>query len=880
MTEKLTAGERLVARTPDDRARDNSSQPRASRPRAPRPPRPPRSRVVRLFGWIFGALAGIAVLGAGVGGVVGYIAYQRFSAGLPDVDTLRSYQPPVMSRVYAGDSSLLSELATERRIFVPYQAIPDVLRHAFISAEDQNFFTHPGIDPVAIARAGVTDLMTLHHRRPKGASTITQQVARNMLLGSDALTLARKAREAILALRIDKALSKQRVLELYLNEIYLGLGAYGVAAAGQVYFDKPLDQLSIAECAFLAALPKAPNNYNPTRYPEAAKARRDWVLDRMAEDHVITADQAAAAKAQPITLSRFRRPETLPGASYFAEEVRRQLIDRFGADQTTQGGLVVHTSLDPTLQAAAEHALRDGLMRYDRRRGGWRGPVTHLDVSPANWAAALGQVAHPPGMLAEWRLAVVLSESASEAQMGVLDPAAATPARVLPLSLAELSWARAVHLPPGALAPPPGTAMGPAPRRMADVVQPGDVVMVELLPAEPAQGKKPGRGEHLTLRQIPLVEGALVAIEPRTGRVLALSGGWSFEISQFNRATQGNRMPGSSFKPFVYLTALESGFSPSQRFLDAPFVLDQGAAGQWRPNNYEMDFLGPVPLRVALEKSLNLVTVRVANTVGMDAVAKTAIGFHEVDDMPRVLPASLGAVETTPLKEAAAYAGLANYGRAVTPTLIDAVQDRDGHVIWRAPGAGTCDAACADPTRPAPMPEDPRLQVADPASTFQLVTMMQGVTTRGTGVSAVQGLGGRPIAGKTGTSQDWQDAWFAGFTPDLVTVVWTGYDSPASLGTNETGAAVSAPIWNEFMKVALQNRPKLSFPVPPGVTMSSWDSGFGTITDAFKTGQSPGASQPLGTAATGEAVPAPDASAAPAPAPGGSGVDSGLGGLY
>lgn len=877
MTDKLTAGERLVPRTPD--AHPNSGSP-PPRPPASRPPRR-RSGPLRLFGWIFGALAGLAVLGGGVGAVVGYVAYQRFSTGLPDVDGLRNYQPPVMSRVYAADSSLLSELATERRIFVPYPAIPDVLRHAFISAEDQNFFSHPGVDPVAIARAAATDFLTRGHRRPVGASTITQQVARNMLLGSNELSLARKAREAILALRIDKALPKERVLELYLNEIYLGMGAYGVAAAGQVYFNKSLDQLSIADCAFLAALPKAPNNYNPIRFPDAAKARRDWVLDRMAEDHAITAAQAEAAKAEPIGIAQFRRPETLPGASYFAEEVRRRLIERFGADQTTQGGLVVHTSLDPTLQAAAERALRDGLMRYDHRRGGWRGPLVHIAVTPANWAAALGQVARPPGMLTEWRLAVVLSETASEAQMGVLDPGAPTPARVLALSLSDLAWARPVHIPAGAVAPPPGTTLGPVPRRMADVVQPGDVVMVEITPAQPAQGKTPARGEHLTLRQIPLVEGALVAIEPQTGRVLALTGGWSFEISQFNRATQGNRQPGSSFKPFVYLTALESGFSPSQRFLDAPFVLDQGAAGQWRPNNYEMDFLGPVPLRIALERSLNLVTVRVANTVGMDAVAKTAIGFHEVDDMPRVLPAALGAVDTTPLREAGAYAGLANYGRAVVPTLIDSVQDRDGHVIWRAPDVATCDAACADPTRPPPVPEDARPQVADPASAFQLVTMMQGVTTRGTGVDAMKGLGGRPVAGKTGTSQDWQDAWFAGFTPDLVTVVWTGYDAPTSLGTNETGAAVSAPIWNEFMKVALQNRPKLSFPVPPGVTMTSWDSGFGTVTDAFKPGQQPGASQPLGTAASGDTAASSAASAAPAsPGAGGSGVDSGMGGLY
>ena len=505
--------------------------------------------------------------------------------------------------------------------------------------------------------------------------------------------------------------------------------------------------------------------------------------------------------------------------------------------------------------------------------------MTRLPAGPAlraNWASLLGQTAHPPGMLAEWRLAVVLEATDSEAKLGLLEhgPAGASP-RVLSLLLSDVDWARPVHIPPGALAPPPGTSLGPAPRRMADVVRPGDVVMTEIVPAAAARGHAAARGEHLLLRQIPLVEGALAAVEPATGRVLALSGGWSFERSQFNRATQGNRQPGSSFKPFVYVTALAHGVSPSQRFLDAPFVLDQGAAGKWRPNNYEMDFLGSVPLRIALEKSLNLVTVRVANQVGMEAVAQIAIGFHEVDSMPRVLPAALGAVETTVLREAGAYAGLDARGRAVEPTLIDSVQDSVGHVIWRA-GGPECQG-CEDPQHP-PVLADGRRQVVDPASAFQVVTMMQGVVSRGTGTAAGQGLD-RAVAGKTGTSQDFQDAWFAGFTPDLVTAVWVGYDTPTSLGDNETGGHVAAPIWHDFMAVALKTRPKLEFVPPPGVTMAAWDSGYGTVTDAFKPDQVPGASGPMGgggTAAAGSDAPAPaapDASHA-------AGVDSGLGGLY
>jgi penicillin-binding protein 1A len=408
-------------------------------------------------------------------------------------------------------------------------------------------------------------------------------------------------------------------------------------------------------------------------------------------------------------------------------------------------------------------------------------------------------------------------------------------------------------------------------------MQPGDVVMAEVSPAGAAQGKAPARPERLLLRQIPQVQGALVSLEPTTGRVLALVGGWSFEMSQFDRATQASRQPGSSFKPFVYLTALEQGISPSQRFMDAPFVLDQGAAGKWRPSNFEQDFNGPVPLHVALEKSLNLVTVRVADRVGMDAVAKTAIAFHVVDSMPKVLPAALGAVETTVLREAAAYAGIAAGGREIVPTLIDSVQDRDGHLIW-APGPLTC-ADCQTPTQP-PALTDNRAQLADPQSVYQLNLMMQGVVLHGTGYNAGIGFN-RQIAGKTGTTQDFQDAWFSGFTPDLETTVWIGYDTPTSLGNNETGGAIAAPVWHDFMMAALKNRPKLSFAQPPGLTVASYDSGFGNVTDAFKAGQEPGGSGPIGGAGGGaqadSGAAAAGATTAAAPS---AGVDSGLGGLY
>ncbi|OJY76219.1 MAG: penicillin-binding protein [Rhodospirillales bacterium 70-18] len=818
---------------------------------------------------LLGGLFMLAVLG---GGLVGYVAYLKFSAGLPDYDSLLNYQPRMMSRVYAGDSRLLAELATERRIFVPASAIPDIVKHAFISAEDQNFLTHPGVDPIAILRAGITDLMHFGQgRRPIGASTITQQVAKNMLL-DNSVSIARKVREALLAMRIERSLSKQRILELYLNEIYLGLQAYGVASAAQAYFDKPLDQLTLPEAAFLAALPKAPNNYNPFRFPEAARARRNWVLDRMAEDGVITAAQATAAKATAIAPAPFHRPDTLPGADYFAEEVRRELIAKFGADETTQGGLMVHTSLDPTLQAAADRALHDGLMNYDRRMGGWRGPVAHMDATPdlrTGWAAALAKQARPPGMLATWQLAAVLEAGDGEAKLGVLEPGA-TPAdapkpRVLPMLMSDLAWARPLTK---------DKTLGPAPRRTSDVLKPGDVVMAELLPATPAAGKAPARPARLTLRQIPKVQGALVSIDATTGRVLALAGGWSFEMSQFDRATQALRQPGSSFKPMVYLAAMQAGISPSQRFMDAPFVVNLGAAGKWRPGNYEQTFGGPTPLRVALEKSLNLVTIRVANKVGMEAVKRNAVAFHVVDDMPLVLPASLGAVETTVLRQAAAYAALAEGGREVLPTLIDSVQDRYGKVLWRAP-AMSCQG-CDDPTR-LPQLTDERKRIADADSVFQVVTMMQGVMTRGTGALVGKGLG-RELAGKTGTTQDFTDNWFVGFSPAIATAVWVGFDNPATLGPNQDGARNAGPIWHEFMATALKHQPDLKFIPPPGVTLAQWDSGSGMVTDAFKPGEVPGASE----AVVGVPASATDAEGAStaAPHPAAAGVDSGLGGLY
>jgi penicillin-binding protein 1A len=826
------------------------------------------SRVLAAVRGIFAVLTVMLMLAAGAAGLVAWTKYQEYAADLPSLDGLRTYQPLVMSRIYAGNDRLIAELASERRIFVPFAAIPDVVQKAFIAAEDKSFYQHRGVDPLAIARAAVTDLQRIgESRRPVGASTITQQVARNMLLGTNDVSFRRKVKEALLALRIERTLSKQRILELYLNAIYLGQGSYGVGAAAQAYFNKPLDQVSIAQAAMLAALPKSPTNYNPFRDPDAALARRNWVIDRMVETGAITSQQGDVAKAENIGPDAYQRPQTVVGSEWFEGEVRRQLIERFGQDQTSQGGLIVHTSLDPALQQVADTTLRQGLMAYDRAHGGWRGPAGRLPGMGlhTDWAARLADFPRPAGMLAEWRLAVVLDATAAQAKLGWLDDRSGgeSPLPVISvLRLSDLGWARHAA---------PDGELGPTPRRIADVLAQGDVVMMQL---EADAGRKPV--DRLVLRQIPQVSGALVSLDPRTGRVLAMSGGWSAAASQFNRATQALRQPGSSFKPFVYLTAMEKGISPSARFLDAPFVL-----GDWRPNNYEMTFGGPTPLHIALEQSLNLVTVRVASHIGMEAVAKTAIAFHLVDAMPRVLPAALGAVETTVLREAGAYASIAEGGRVVQPTLIDSVQDRDGHIVWRPPGLAV---RAGDPAQP-PLLDDPRPQVADEASAFQVLKMMEGVVLNGTGVPVVHGLD-RPIAGKTGTSQDYNDAWFAGFTPDTATVVWVGFDNPRTLGDDQTGAVVAGPIWHDFMAAALKDTEPHDFPVPAGVSVVSWGCGPHDCIDAFKPDQEPGAGgvggadDPGVTGATAAADTTQAPSVPPPPKGSGTGVDSGVGGLY
>ena len=803
-------------------------------------------------------LLGVGLVGGGVGG---YALVRGIAGDLPDYRFLADYEPPQMSRIYAADSRLMAELANERRVFVPLEAIPQRVQQAFVSAEDQRFWEHQGVDPIGVGRAVVTALEQYGSgRRMSGASTITQQVAKNMLVGADR-TMTRKVREAILALRIEQALPKERILELYLNEIFLGAQAYGVAAAAQAYFNKALDELTLAEAAFLGALPKAPNNYNPVRFPEAAKARRDWVIDRMAEDGAITAAEAAAARAEPLVPRPTRRPEVLAVGQHFTEEVRRELVSRFGPEQAAEGGLVVRTSLDPALQAATEGALRNGLTAYDRRRGGWRGPVARISPAATAWLPALAEVERPGGALPDWRLAVVLEIRGNEARLGLVDradPRGPAQPRTATLALEDAAWARRAL---------DNNRLGGTPRRIADVVAPGDVVLVEAAGGGP--GGAAARPERMALRQAPAVEGAIVALDPETGRVLAMAGGWSFDKSQFNRVTQAIRQPGSSFKPFVYLTALEAGIPPNQRFLDGPFEL-QTAQGVWRPTNYGGGTgAGYVTIRTALEKSYNLVTVRLAQEIGMDRVSDVAARFGVIPNMPRYLAMSLGAGETTVLRMAAGYASFVNGGREVAPTLIDTVQDHRGRLIWRSDVRRCAGCDAAGPAAGPPALAGERRLVTDPIAAYQMVNLLTGVVQRGTGARAGEGLG-RPIAGKTGTTDDYKDAWFVGFTPDIVVAVWIGFDEPRSLrapgenGQDVTGGRLAAPIFREVLAAALRDSPAVPFRAPPGVALVRTQlDGGGTILEAFRPGTENAARAPRGDGAAAAA-----------------GLDRGIGGLY
>lgn len=732
-----------------------------------------------------GALAGAGVLAVAVFLIV---ALQ----GLPSLAELQNYEPPVTSRVHAGDGALVAEFAREQRVFVPIAQIPDHVKEAFVAAEDQHFFEHSGLDYSGIARAMLSNVgNVLRGRRLEGASTITQQVAGNMLTGRDR-SLYRKIREAVLAQRIERALDKERILELYLNQIYLGNRAYGVAAAALNYFDKPLDELTIGEAAYLAVLPKAPNNYHPVRQRERAIGRRDYVIGRMLERGYITEAEANAARAEELVAHDRLAGDQYVAASHFVEEIRRQVQEQYGERALYDGGLSIRSTLDTRLQLAAARSLRAGLEAYDRRHA-WRGPIGRGDPT-GDVQAQLDEATAPP-QLSGWVRAMVTAV----AQSGIT--VADDQGRAGRLDADDRAWAA-------------NGARGHDDRAITR----GAIVYVE----RHASG---GFG----LRQVPEIQGALVAMDPHTGRVLAMVGGYSFnESGGLNRATQAMRQPGSSFKPIVYAAALEFGLTPATLVDDGPLSIEAGDGSNWSPENYTHEYYGPTTLRRGLEFSRNAMTARVAYEMGPERVLEYGqrLGVYG-QNTPAVFSLALGAGETSLMRLTTAYGIFVNGGRQISPIIIDRIQDRNGHSVFRRDQRECPDCNAEWRGQAAPQLADPRRQVLDPVTAYQIVSMTEGVVQRGT-ATVVNSLG-IPLGGKTGTTNDYKDAWFVGYSPDLVVGVWAGFDQPRSMGEAETGGRIAAPIFRDFMRDALRNVPPAPFRIPAGVRLVRIDSQTGML---------------------------------------------------
>ena len=801
-----------------------------------------------------------------------FALYQHYSKDIPDYQALQEYYPAVVSRIYAGNGSLLAEYAAEKRIFVPIASIPKRVVYAYLSAEDKTFYSHSGIDIPGLVRAALVNALNIvqgNDRRPIGASTITQQVAKNFFLTNE-VALTRKIKEMILAFRIERSYSKDRILELYLNEIYLGRRGYGIAAAALNYFDKSLDELTIAEAAYLAALAKGPENYQPIRQAKAAKERRDWVIGRMMDDGYISAEEAKLAIQEPLVP---RQPQTRQQfeADYFTEEVRRTAIAQFGEKEVYQGGLSIKTSLDPRLQEIANQTLWAGLVDYDRRHG-YRGPIVNIAVTDQDWGQELKKIPANPAYH-QWQLAVVLETQEKLAIIGLNNGQKGQ------INLDELKWARRI-LDNGNLSP--------TVQKTADVFKKGDVILVEPLKtaATPATNLLTPIATPVVqtyqLRQVPKVSGAIVALDPHTGRVLAMTGGWDFKSSQFNRATQAQRQPGSAFKPFVYMAALDSGYTPATILLDAPILIDQGhGLPPWRPENYTQQYYGSGTMRLGIAKSRNLMTIRLAQAISMDKVVEYAKKFGVNDKLPPILAMSLGAGETSLLKLTTAYGMIVNGGHQITPSTIDRIQNRYGQTIYRHDQR---DCSDCQPLKILEMPviADNREQLVEPTTAYQMVSLLEGVVQNGTGI-VVKSVG-KPLAGKTGTTNDHHDAWFVGFSPDLVVGVYIGYDQPLSLGGREEGGTLAAPIFKNFMLEALKDKPASPFRVPPGIRFVRIDSKTGklatpanpdSILEVFKLGTEPkaGDQQPN---VFGEDSTTPDSPQQP----GTDGVDNSDDGIY
>ncbi len=724
----------------------------------------------------------------------------NFSNNIPDYKFLKNYKPPVSSKVYSGNGDLVADFSKEKRIFIPYSSIPQNVINAFLSAEDKNFFSHPGVDAKGVLRATINNIKNiLTSKRLEGASTITQQVAKNFLLTNE-VSLNRKIKEAILAFRIERALSKERILELYLNQIYLGSGAYGVAAASLEYFDKSIKELNYEEAALLAALPKAPSKYNPYRNIELAKFRRDLVLKNLLDNDFIDFDKYKKLKKKKIKLKKTKRI-FLEDAQYYIEDVRKNIIEMLSYEKVYKQGFNINTPINLELQKIANDALRDGLIKYDKRKG-WRGALTNK-IYNKKWHEGLKKYELEKSI--NWEIAIIKKIDKFSVEIETKDKVKGT------IEYKDISWTK---------------------KEFDEILKLGDVVYVEQI-----------KNKFFSLRQLPKINGGIVVMDPYTGRVIALSGGFSFKNSEFNRATQALRQPGSAFKPFVYALALENSFTPSSLVLDAPLVLDQGSdLKMWKPENYGKKFYGPSTLRVGLEKSRNLMTVRIAQKLGIDKIANFSKDLGIYQNPEELLSISLGSAETTLLKLTSAYSAFVNGGKLVLPILIDRVQDSEGNTIVNNEKRKciNCDQISFT-GKEFPKIEDNYKQVFSSQTAYQITSILEGVIQRGTG-KKLRKLN-LNIAGKTGTTNENTDAWFVGFTSNLVVGVYVGMDNPSPLGKFETGSKTALPVFSKFIQSAVKKSDARPFKVADKITMMVVDpltgqkakfSSKNTILEAYK----------------------------------------------
>ena len=724
-----------------------------------------------------------------------------FSNKIPDYKFLKSYKPPVSSKMYSGNGDLVADFSKEKRIFIPYSTIPKNVINAFLSAEDKNFFTHPGVDAKGVLRATLNNIKNIMtSKRLEGASTITQQVAKNFLLTNE-VSIKRKIKEAILAFRIERALSKERILELYLNQIYLGSGAYGVAAASLEYFDKSIKELDYAEAALLAALPKAPSKYNPYRNIELAKFRRDLVLQNLYQNGFLDIKNYNQYKNQKIKLKKTKRIY-LEDAQYYIEDVRKNIIDKLTYEKVYKQGYNINTPINLNLQKIATESLRNGLIAYDQRKG-WRGPITNIQYDD-NWYKNIDKKYKLENSI-NWQVAIVKEIGQFQTKIETIDKLSGL------IKYSEISWTK---------------------KEFKDLLKVGDLVYVKKV-----------KDNFYSLKQLPKINGGIVVMDPYTGRVLALSGGFSFKSSEFNRATQALRQPGSAFKPFVYALALENKYTPSSLVLDAPLVLDQGVdLKKWKPENYGKKFYGPSTLRVGLEKSRNLMTVRIAQNLGVDKVARFSKDLKIYDNPEELLSISLGSAETTLLNLTSAYSSFVNGGKLISPIIIDRIQDSEGNTIINNENRKCMNCDKISYTgKDYPQIEDNYEQVMSEQTAYQITTILEGVIKRGTG-KKLRDLQ-LNLAGKTGTTNENTDAWFIGFTSNLVIGVYVGMDNPKSLGKFETGSKAALPIFREFIEKSVKKSDARPFKVPEKMTLMVVDPLTGekakfnsknTIIEAYK----------------------------------------------